>query len=97
MWNILENEIYVRIHAEQLLILQLRIALFECLGSKFDMFGAVPAVFRMAACNSLTIHSVSTASAAGIKANSPVVNRHAKRLLPDRPLYATDKLLVAAA
>lgn len=62
MWNIFENEIYVRVPAEQLLIPQFRVAFFECLGNKFDTFGAVPAAFRLFACNSSTIHSVSAVS-----------------------------------
>ena len=62
MWNIFENEIYVRFPAEQLLIPQFRVAFFECLGNKFDTFGAVPAVFRLVACNSSTIRAVSAAA-----------------------------------
>ena len=55
------HEIYVRIPVKQLLILQLRIALFECLKSKFDTSAAILAVFRLFACVLPKILSISDA------------------------------------
>ena len=56
------HEIYVRIPAKQLLILQPRIALIECLGSKFDESGANIAVARPILGNPSTIHANFAAS-----------------------------------
>ena len=55
------HEIYVRISVKQLLILQLRIALFECLKIKFDTSAAILAVFRLFACVLPKILSISDA------------------------------------